>query len=81
MRELEPYSEVAWRDRQEPLTWLATLATLSPGKRVATRLAGEQSQNVYENKGQNVPDESSRLRTLRQESKLRQYRRRAPLPV
>jgi len=33
MRELKPNSEVARLDRKKPLAWLATLATLSPGKR------------------------------------------------
>ena len=36
MRELKPNSEVARLKRKEPLTWLATLATLSPGDRAAT---------------------------------------------
>jgi len=35
MRELKPNSEVAKFDGKKPLTWLATLATLSPGKRAA----------------------------------------------
>jgi hypothetical protein len=35
MRELKPNSEVAKFDGKKTLTWLATLATLSPGKRAA----------------------------------------------
>jgi hypothetical protein len=35
MRELMPNSEVARLKGKKPLTWLATLATLSPGKRAA----------------------------------------------
>jgi len=62
----EPNSEVARLDGKKPLTRLATLATLSPGKRALKRFgrvprskqcekiqnSGEQSENVYENKGQ-----------------------------
>ena len=60
----EPNSEVARLDGKKPLTRLATLATLSPGKRALKRFgrvprskqcekiqeSGEQSENVYENK-------------------------------
>jgi hypothetical protein len=60
MRELKPNSEVARLKGKKPLTWLATLATLSPGKRVPTRLVGEQSENVYENKGQGQKVKESR---------------------
>jgi hypothetical protein len=35
MRELKPNSEVRRLNVKKPLTWLATLATLSPGKRAA----------------------------------------------
>jgi hypothetical protein len=35
MRELKPNSEVARIEGKKPLTWLATLATLSPGNRAA----------------------------------------------
>jgi len=61
----EPNSEVARLDGKKPLTWLATLATLpreegaeevwSGTPKQAMRQiqkSGEQSENVYENKGQ-----------------------------
>ena len=41
MRELKPNSEVARLDGKKPLTRLATLATLSPGKRAADAVGGE----------------------------------------
>jgi hypothetical protein len=54
-----PNSEVARRDGKQSLTRLATLATFSPtGEGPLMRFvfsvqkSGEQSQNVYENKGQ-----------------------------
>jgi len=63
MRESSPDSEVARSVGKKPLTRLATLATLSPGKRAAgrglvgnatqcekTQKLGEQSQEVIENK-------------------------------
>jgi hypothetical protein len=40
MRELKPNSQVARLRGKKPLTWLATLATLSPRKRVRTRFCG-----------------------------------------
>jgi hypothetical protein len=68
-----PNSEVARLKGKKPLTRLATLATLSPGKRVADEVwsgtettrqiqkSGEQSENVYENKEQvqNVAESDS----------------------
>jgi hypothetical protein len=40
MREPKPNSEVARLKGKKPLTWLATLATLSPGKRAADAVGG-----------------------------------------
>jgi len=46
MRELMPNSEVARLKGKKPLTWLATLATLSPGKRVLKRFGGVLQSNA-----------------------------------
>ena len=47
-RELKPNSEVARLKGKKPLTWLATLATLSPGKRAADEVWSETRSNARE---------------------------------